>query len=147
MCGCVAHICTKSVLCMHLHAHFQSTFHTRNSAPALVRAHAHTNGLLIISPTSPDFLLKFMKTPIQSIFIHFGQIWSILDRSDPLLTHMIQSHEKKKLSFLSSCHKALHISWKSDSFVIMNCWQLWQRKLLRLTIFATTFGSFFCVTL
>ena len=107
--------------CIHIFKALSTPECTKNSAPALVCAHAHNNGLLIISPTSPDFLLKFMKTPIQSIFIHFGQIWSILDRFDPILW-------KKKLSFLSTWYKALCILLNSISvqnlivlFYLSNC--------------------------
>ena len=74
--------------------------------------------------------------PFWTDLIHFWQIWSNLMKKREIVIFIVMPQ--------NTIHSTeLHISWKSDSFVIMNCWQLWQRKLLRLTIFATTFGSFF----
>ena len=86
-----------------------------------------------------------MKNAIQSSFSQFGQIWSILDRFDPYWTDLIHYGQiwsildrfdpiwwKKEVSFLSSCnlytqHYILILlnSRSVQSFVIMNCCQLW----------------------
>ena len=87
----------KSVTCTHLHSYFQSTICTQvhknlfTRTSVSTRAGMDTNGLLtrVINPTSRDFLLKLKKNPIQSSFMHFGQIWSILDRFDPFWTDFI----------------------------------------------------------
>ena len=107
--------------CTALHAHFQSTFSTRVHKNLCTRTRAcmHTIGLLtrVITPTSPDFLLKLMKNPIQSSFIHFGQIWSNLMKKEIVIFILMQQSTNYSTELL--------ISSKSNSFVIMNCCQLW----------------------
>ena len=99
-------------------AHFQSTLCTWvyknlcNHTYARTQAQVHTICLLsrVITPTSPDFLLKLIKNPIQSSFIHFGQIWSNLMKKEIVIfIHMVQS---------TMYSTELHISSKSNSFVL-----------------------------
>jgi hypothetical protein len=91
------------------------------SAPALVRAHAQTYGLLT---HIPRFSLKLMKNSIQSSFIHFGQIWSNLMKKEIIIfILMLQS---------TMYSTELHISSKSNSFVILrrtvDCRKHWLLK-------------------
>ena len=58
-----------------------------------------------------------MKNPIQSSFIHFGQIWSNLMKKEIVIFILMQQSTNYSTELL--------ISSKSNSFVIMNCCQLW----------------------
>ena len=111
MCRHTAHVCTKKVFyartCTHIFKALSTPKCTKISAPAHVRAQAHTRTLMVFYPgSSPDFLLKLMKS-----FIHFGQIWSNLMKKEIVIfILMLQS---------TMYSTELHIRSKSNSFVIM----------------------------
>ena len=108
----------KSVLCTHLHAYFQSTFHTQvhknlcTCTCACTGAHTHTNGLL--SRVIPRFSFE------------------IDEKFYPFWTDLIQSYEKR------NCHIYPHAT---KHYVFY--WTPYQFKILQFCYYATAENSGF----